>query len=254
MHKILLFFSIIFYSSAISAQSPTSCFEIKHLDFFGIEETDTIQWSITEINQLLAEEFTKEVTGVHPKTNFLIPFIVYQLKGYHPFCTTQTDTVRFRKLKDLYYKIRQQDVSMLHNQPITTQLETIRADYYTQVQTDSLLPYMMYTIDDGPFYGAVPATIPDYKKGSSYTTPFGTLYITKHTEKIFVSVVNTQGTHLWTRMMTVNNNRPLTDLEFSGKDIFTSSLGYTLRMWAEREALTLFLKADGGFRYYYHSW
>lgn len=254
MRKILVLFIILFYTSAITAQLPTSCFEIKHLDFFGIEQTDTIQWPMAEIDELLATDFTKDITGIHPKTNFLIPFIVYQLKDYHPSCASQTDTVRFRKLKELYCKIRQQNVSLLNKQPITQQLETIRADYYAQVQTDSLLPYMMYTIDDGPFYGTVPTTIPDYKKGSSYTIPFGTLYITTHTEKIFVSVVNTQGTHLWTRMMTVNGNRPLTNLEFSGQDIFTSSLGYTLRMVAEREALTLFLKVDGGFRYYYHSW
>ncbi|TDO29232.1 hypothetical protein [Sediminibacterium goheungense] len=254
MYNILLFFTILFCTSTITAQPQSTCFEIKHLEFFDIQQTDTIQWPVSEIDQLLSTDFTKDITGIHPKTNFLIPFIVYQLKNYHPSCATQTDTVRFRKLKELYCKIRQQDVSALNSQPIITQLETIRADYDAQVQTDSLLPYMMYTIDDGPFYGTIPTTIPDYKKGSSYTTPFGTLYITKHTEKIFVTVLNTKDQHLWTRMMTVNGNRPLTELEFSGKDIFTSSLGYALRMVAEREALTLFLKADGGFRYYYHSW
>lgn len=254
MRKILLLLSVLFYTSAITAQTLSGCFEIKHLDFFGIEQTATIQWPITEIDQLLATDFTKQAAGIHPTTNFLVPFIVYHLKDYHPSCATQTDTVRFKKLKELYCKIRQQDVLALNSQPIITQLEIIRADYYAQVQSDSLLPHMVYTIDDGPFYGTIPTAIPDYKKGNSYSTPFGTLYITKHTEKIFVTVLNTQGAHLWTRMMTVSGNRPLTELEFSGKDIFASSMGYTLRMFAEREALTLFLKADGGFRYYYHSW
>src|SRR5687767_12648017 len=113
------------------------------------------------------------------KTNFLIPFIVFQLKDYYPTCSKNNDTLTFSKLKQLYFKIRQQDLSTLNSKPVSTQLRIIQLDFYKQVENDSLLPFMGYTLDDGPFYGQLSKYIPDYKNGKSYKTEFGTLYITK---------------------------------------------------------------------------
>lgn len=235
-------------------QTKKDCFEIKYLDFFGVENLDTIKWPPSELDQLLKTDFAKDVEEKKRKTNFLIPFIVLQIKDYHPSCSYNSDTTTFEKLKELYFKIRQQDVSAINIKPISTQLEIIRQDFYSQVQNDSLLPFMGYTLDDGPFYGQLSKYIPDYKKGKSYKTDFGTLYITKHAEKIFLTVVSNQNKHLWTRVITGNGDRYLSEISFSVRDILKTSLGYQLRMFSEGEALNLFLKSNGDFRYYFHSW
>jgi len=253
-HITPILFSILLWTTSSVGQTQKSCFEIKYLDFFGVENLDTIKWPTSELDQLLKADFAKDENEKKRKTNFLIPFIVLQLKDYHPTCSINSDTATFRKLKELYFKIRQQDVSTINNKPISSQLEIIRQDFYSQVQNDSLLPFMGYTLDDGPFYGQLSKYIPDYKKSKSYKTDFGTLYITKHSKKIFLTVVNKQGKHLWTRVMTRNADRYLSEVSFSKKDILKTSVGYQLRMFSEGEALNLYLKENGDFRYYFHSW
>ena len=250
---ILSLSSIIFFISVVG-QAHTNCFEIKYLDFFGIENMDTLKWPPSELDQLLLTEFTKEPKEKSRKTNFLIPFIILQLKDYHPNCLRQNDTATYRKLTQLYSKIRQQDFSKLTGQPISAHLELIRHDFYKQVQNDSILPYMGYTLDDGPFYGQLSKYIPNYKKGKSHKTEFGTLFITKYTSKVFITVVNNQDKHIWTRIMTGNSNRPLTEISFTENDTIKTSLGFQLRMFSEGEALKLYLKGNGEFRYYFHSW
>ena len=141
----LIFFGILFCITSILGQTKKDCFEIKYLDFFGVENLDTIKWPHSELDQLLKTDFAKYDNRKNRKTNFLVPFIVLQIKDFHPSCSNHFDTSIFRKLKELYFKIRQQDVSSINNKPILTQLELIRQDFYSQVQNDSLLPYMGYT-------------------------------------------------------------------------------------------------------------
>ena len=253
-HFTVIFLSILCLSTSVRGQSKDDCFEVKHLDFFGIEDLDTVRWPNSQLDDLLKTDFDKDVKGKVRKTNFLIPFIMMQLKDYYPSCSGSTDTVTFRKLKQLYFKIRKQEVSSIDNQPTSKQLEIIRDDYYAQVQNDSLLPFMAYSLDDGPFYGQHPGNIPDYKKGASFKMDFGTLYITKESGSTFLTVFDNQGGHLWTRMMTGYEDRPLGEIKFYEKDIWKTSLGYQLRMFSEGEALNLYLKNDGDFRYYFRSW
>lgn len=250
---LLLLFSFFLTNNTV-AQSKNNCFEIKYLDFFGIENPDPIKWPASQLDQLLVIDFAEDKNYENRKTNFLIPFIILQLKDYYPTCSNNIDTSTFRKLKQLYYKIRQQDISTLNSKTLSSQLEIIRQDFYLQVLNDSLLPFMGYTLDDGPFYGQLPKYIPDYKNGKSYKTEFGTLFITKYSGKIFTTVLNKQGRHLWTRIMTGNSNRLLTEINFTEKDILKTSLGYQLYMFSEGESLNLYLKNNGDFRYYFHSW
>ena len=106
----IILFSIFFSTTSILGQSKKDCFEIKYLDYFGVENLDTIKWPSSELDQLLKTDFANDETEKNRKTNFLIPFIVLQLKDYHPSCSNNSDTATFRKLKELYFKIRQQDV------------------------------------------------------------------------------------------------------------------------------------------------
>jgi hypothetical protein len=251
---IILFLAVIFEVNFTFGQVKSDCFEVKYLDFFGFEASEKMQWPASELDQLLVFDFKEDEKEKNRKTNWLIPFIMVQLKEYHPNCSTQSDTTTFRKLKQLYFKIRQADLSVINNKSVSQQLEYIRQDFYSQVHTDSLLPYMGYTLDDGPFYGEVSTYIPDYNKGTSYKTDFGTLIITKDSGKIFITVLNLESRHLWTRIMTGNSNRPLSQISFSKENVFKDSLGYSIRMFSEGEALNLYLKSNGEFRYYFHSW
>lgn len=254
MIRCSLIASILFLTFNVWGQNKTACFEIKYLDFFGLDGFDTLKFPADQLDQLLLSDFTSTKASGERRTNFLIPPIVMQLRPYHPNCSTTADTSTFRKLTQLYFKIRQLDLTVINDQPISDQLNYIRDDFYTQVQNDSLLPFMSYTLDDGPFFGQLLKPVPDYKKGRAYQVSFGTLYLTKKAGKVLLTAVNKQGKHLWTRVMTGNSNRLLTDIQLSRENIRTTSLGYTIRMIADGEGLTLYLKSNGDFLYYFHSW
>jgi hypothetical protein len=256
--KFIRYFALIMltfcFERTTFGQTLTDCFEIKHLDFFGIEPMDTFKYAQKELDALLLFDFTKRPENNPAKTNFLIPYIIFQLKRYHPSCATETDTSTYRKLKQLYFRIRNEDMSVIEGKPISKQLKYIRRDYYKQLQNDSLLPFMNYSVDHGPFYGLIPNKKPKYNRGTAYKTEFGKLIITKDIDRVFITVINKQNKHLWSRVLTVNSNRLLTDIQFYEERIVKSSLGYVIQMFSENEALNLYLKPNGGFRFYFHSW
>lgn len=254
MRRISLLFLLFTLSFTSLGQSKTNCFEIKYLDFFGLETLDTMKFPPSDLDQLLINDLEQDEKETATKTNFLIPLIMMQLKEYYPACSVNIDTSTFRKLKELYFKIRQADILIIKDKTISSQLEYIRQDFYSQVENDSVLPYMSYTLDDGPFYGEIPKGIPNYRNGEAFTSDFGTLFITKFASKIFLTVINKQGEHLWTRLMTGSSNRQLSDIRLSKEDIKITSLGYTIFMSSEGETLTLYLKNNGDFKYYFHSW
>lgn len=230
------------------------CFEVKYLDFFGITDFDTMKWPDSELDQLLKKDFAiNEVAKVY-KTNFLIPMILLQLKAFHPDCDKLPDTTQFRKLIQLYFQIRQQNKSVISGKSITQQLEYIRQDYYDQVLNDTLLPFMNFTLDDGPFFGQLSKHIPKLENGKFIETDFGKLTIVKSNEMFFLVATDKSQDVLWTRIMTVTSGRILNDLYFDKNPVEKTSRAYIIGMGAEGERLTLYLKLDGNFLYYYHSW
>jgi hypothetical protein len=244
----LLLLSVLGNNSLAQAQTPSHCLSIKYLDFFLPDTAVVPTWSTTELDGLLAMALQET-----KKTSFLIPFIVAQLRQYHPDCPVRSDTTEYNKLIQLYFKIRQKEVRAISNKPVRHQLAYIRKDFYLQVMNDSLLPYMSYTNDDGPFYGQQPKQFPKYAKGQRHNLAFGSLVINKHDEKVFLTALDKRGKHLWTRIIAGMGGRFLNDLGFDPQIAAQTSLGYTIYMHSESESLRLYLKQNGGFRYYYHA-
>lgn len=236
-----------------ASQSQKDCFEIKYLDYF-VGDTSDFSWPAEELDQLLMEDFASTEGEKNRKTNFLVPLIIFQLKNYHPLCAKKPDTLLYAKLVQLYSRIRQQDYAILAGLTVEAQLDFIRADYYKQIANDSLLPYLSFTLDDGPLYGEVPVVIPDYKKGNMYDVGFGKLFLLNKSGKISLTFENKDGKHVWTRLMTGVSKLPLSNLLFSKENVFSTPFGYVLQMSANGESLNLFLKSNGEFRYYFHSW
>jgi hypothetical protein len=254
LKKIFVFYFCCFLGMVSSAQKNNPCFEVRYLDFFGLEMSEPLKWPDTELDKLLSDSTFDNSHFTRVKTNFLIPLIIVQLQQYHPNCNTINDTATYAKLIKLYRKIRQLDFHILDGKQVVEQLDILRTDFYAQVNDDSLLPYMKYTLDDGPFTGQLSKYIPDYSKGEKHNTAFGSFIITKHAGKIFMTVINKESKHLWSRVLTRNQNQLLSELVFHPDQIEHTSLGYTLTMTSLGEALTLYLRENGDFRYYFHSW
>ena len=63
---------LIFASNTFAQKADKSCFEVKYLDFFGLDKIDEINWSDKEISGLIETDYFKKFD----ETRFLIPFLV----------------------------------------------------------------------------------------------------------------------------------------------------------------------------------
>jgi hypothetical protein len=230
------------------------CYEMKYLDFFGLDEMEIIKWPQSELDGLMKMNFTKDRGQSEIKTNFMIPMIAYQLKEYHPNCNTEIDTTYFNEISGLYLKIRDIDSTKLLNKTIAEKIDFIRTDFYSQVENVDYLPKMTMTFDDGPFYGIEFDQESELKPTKSQETKFGTLSVSKVADKTILTSKNKNGEIVWQKSITGLSDRNLSELHFTENPMEYNSVATVAHMYSEGERFTLYLKNDGNFMYYFHSW
>jgi hypothetical protein len=239
---------------SLFGQDSVDCYEIEYLDFFGLEQTEIVKWEESQLKELLEIDFAKDRGQSEIKTNFIIPLIVYQLKEYHPNCTDEIDVEYFDKISAVYLKIREIDSTELLNKPIAEKIDYLRSDFYSQVKDVNYLPKMTATFDDGPFYGIDYDEKLDLEPLESQATEFGILAISKTDDKTILTCKDKNGNTIWQKLITGLSDRNLTELHFRENSIEYTSVATVAHMYSEGERFTLYLKKDGNFMYYYHSW
>lgn len=246
---ILAFF--IFAQFIFAQNAKENCFEVKYLDFFGLDKVGDIKWSDEDINELLKMDYEEKFM----ETRFYIPILVHFLKDFHPDCNKSIDLERFNKLVSLYFKVTLENTSLIENKTIGEKLNFIRDDFYRLVKIEKLLPLMKFTFDDGPFYGEIPKSIPKKKPLETVFTDFGKLSIIESNQKTFLIATDKEDKTIWSRIMTgTDPDRYLKSIRFDKEPIEKTSLATIIHFYSEGERLNLYLKPDGKFMYYYHSW
>lgn len=235
-------------------QDSVDCYEIKYLDFFGLEQMEKIKWPESELDGLLKMDFAKDRGQSEIKTNFIIPMIVYQLKEYHPNCNKNLDTNYFNKISKIYLKVREIDSTEFVKKSIEEQIDFLRDDFYSQVENVDYLPKMTATFDDGPFYGVDYQEKLELKPIKTQETLFGSLQVSKVDEKTILTSKNKNGTVIWQKSITGLSDRNLSELHFIENPMEYNSVATIANMYSEGERFTLYLKNDGSFMYYFHSW
>ncbi|HMJ09358.1 MAG TPA: hypothetical protein VK468_10160 [Pyrinomonadaceae bacterium] len=188
-------------------------------------------------------------------TNWLIPLVAFQLEDFHPACGDSNDVDRFEKLMTLYLAIRKVDVRGIRNGSIPTQLSWIRSDFYRLVQNESNLPYMIFTMDDGPLTGEVRKSVPKVESQNTIRTLFGKLTVGKANGKLVVIAANRNNKIMWSRLLRgTNPARYLKNANLSQVEVQNTSLATVVSFYADGERLTLYTKPSGEFLFYYHSW
>lgn len=245
------FLILTFTTQIFSQDVAKECFEIKYLDVFRFHKGDSASWSEKEINELLEINYAEKFE----ETRFLIPFLVHYLKDFHPNCSKSIDEIRFNNLVDLYFKIRLKDVSAIQKKPIEETLNYIRDDFYDLVKDDKSLHQMLFMFDDGPLFGETTKILPKTKPLQLIETDFGKLSILKSNKKIFLVATDKKDKIIWSRIMKgANPDRYLRDLKFDKISLKKTSLTNIYNFYSEGERLFLYLKPNGEFVYYYHSW
>lgn len=230
------------------------CYEIKYLDFFGLDQMEVVKWPESEMKGLMKMDFKKDRGYSTIKTNFIIPSIIYQLKEYHPNCKTEIDTLYFNQISKLYLKIREIDSTEITKKSIAEKIDFMCADFYKQVENVDYLPKMTMTFDDGPFYGVEFEQESELKPIKTQETDFGLLSVSKVEDKTILTSKNHNGKVIWQKSITGLSDRNLSELHFTENPMEYNSVATVAHMYSEGERFTLYLKKDGSFMYYFHSW
>jgi hypothetical protein len=253
--RILLIISLAISINSFGQNSESKdCYEIKYLDFFGLDKMEVIKWPESEIKGLMKRDFKTDRGNSTIKTNFIIPSIIYQLKEYHPNCKAEIDTLYFNQISKLYLKIREIDTTEITNKSIAEKIDFMRADFYKQVENVDYLPKMTMTFDDGPFYGVEFEQESELKPIKTQETNFGLLSVSKVEDKTILTSKNKNGEVIWQKSITRLSDRNLTELNFTENPMEYNSVATVAHMYSEGERFTLYLKKDGSFMYYFHSW
>ncbi|MCO6511810.1 MAG: hypothetical protein J5I65_13550 [Aridibacter famidurans] len=249
----LLFFGLMVFCaiSALSNVRAADCFEVKHLDFFGIDESTRVSWSDSEWEALLNRPESESGND----TGFLIPLLVVQLKDFYPACNKEIDQKRYANLKRLYFKIRKQEIPRFDRDEAAKVIEFIRDDFYTQLQDDRSLASMIFTFDDGPFYGAAIESGLTSSPYERVKTDFGELTLSRMDGGIALAARDKEGKVMWAKLMEgVVPERKLRNMTFVPEPIQKTSLATIAHFFAEGERLRVYMRPDGRFMFYYDSW
>lgn len=245
---VLLVFALVAHT-VFAGQSSNDCIEIKHLDIFGLAGQQ-VTWADSELRGLQSLDNLRTPEN----TSFLIPILVLQIADFHPACGKSNDLDRLRKLISIYLTIRNYPADKLDALSIEDIVDFVRRDFYRQIEDDSMLPYMSWTMDDGPLYGVSVKKLPLATKIEEGVTTFGKVKFIQAASKVYAAAFDLKGKLLWVRILTGVNpsrylkriNGPIEVKKFEAATIVSA--------FVDGERLTLFTRPNGKFIFYNHSW
>ena len=242
----------------IEAQNNNSepCYSIEFLDFFGATNIQkTAIWTNDEIIQL-SKQIAETPYGPTKSPIFLIPVIMAQLPHYHPKCTTNIDTSALNNLTRLYASLSNAALDSLINFDKDTQIDAIRYNFYQLVKNDSLLPMMLFTMDDGPFFGKdLPDSTLLINPDHSIFLPSGSLFVYEQPDQVCIEFKGPNENIRWRKILTeFGENIYLRDLFIPDDVVSTNSLATIVSIYLNHEELSLYLRNTGEFMFYFYSW
>lgn len=250
MLRILLLSILTAQAAALAAQAPrsTDCYEVKYLDFFGLDQAPIQKWPDSELSMMnrMGAELTKA------STSFIVPMIACQLQAFHPDCHPDTDLDYVKAIMAIYFKMRRVAPEAIADLTLSQRIDYIRKDFYEQCRSPRQLPHMIMTFDDGPFYGK--PVEGDIKAAARRATDFGELRLTDHEGTSVLQALDRGGNLLWQRHLTVVGGKPLQRVAFSGEPLRQTSIATIARLDVGDEAVDVYLGKEGELLFYYHAW
>lgn len=256
MLKLLLAFLFLMDNTDLMGQD-TKCYPVKYLDFFGLEDMKPVRFSLETIEESLTMDLTKPVSQLTPDTsvhtNIIIPFIVYQLESLHPACNPAIDSSYLDKLFAIFCRVRWLDFNNYSIFSPEEKIDFMREDYYKQAEDDRILPYMLFTIDNGPFQGIDFLEKSKLDSIQEFATTFGKILTAVFDSYSIIAAYSTEDELLWMKKMTGQDNTKIENLTYRGVE-HNNSLCQILLFYSGEKKLTLFLKYDGRFMFYLYEW
>ena len=234
--------------SVSAALSQTACIELKHYEFFlsGTKE----RWSEGSLENLIEAKPNFNDSG------WLIPAIVEQLKRYEPACGTREMDRQFELLLQLYSVVRGLPVLADASVSSHDKLRLMRNDFQMQLNDDRGFDHLIYSMDDGPLTGKpISAARAKPLASRNHDVPFGKLRFSNTRTGVVVTALGRTGRELWSRSLQgVNPKRPPKAAQLETLVVEQTDFVVAARISVDGEKLTLYVRPNGRFMFYRHSW
>ncbi len=138
---------------------------------------------------------------------------------------------------------------------IRSGLDNLVVEFYKLCENDETFPKLIYTFDDGPFYG-VDSDYILHNVDSIYLKDINSTIVLSENDNISIlTMFDHSGNTKWRKILSHSENRFITNVEFVENPILDiNDLGYKIGLIGNGEFIHLYLRNDGRFRLFFHSW
>ncbi|MFT4601474.1 MAG: hypothetical protein ACI857_001654 [Arenicella sp.] len=258
--KILPFLILGFTSCNSENTNSDNCNiqEIKYLSTYIDSRMYDVAGGNAEIDLKTAQEMCNMDREMLKEARHLIPMLLQDVGMYFSDSILEThEKLLISEFSKIFSKIWKDETLVIESD--ATELEycektdLIIDKYHEFSENDSEFYKMIYTLDDGPFFGIDTDSM--YSKIEEIALDEKTLILRGNGTENTLEVTNQSDELIWRKIIARSSDYIIHTLEFADKPIrVNNKLGYKIALYGDGELVQLYLKKNGSFRLFFHSW
>lgn len=190
---------------------------------------------------------------------FFIPVMLHQIKNYYERDEWTKAEKEFGIEVSNFFAttLDNEDLKISNgdNKTFCQGLDKLKQAFYALCEDDNVFYKMIYTMDDGPFFGIDTDLNLPVKDSLKLEDIGAKMYIRQQGKTCTLELVDSYGQTKWKKIIARSADNYIKDIVFTMESILDKNeLGYKIGLIGSGEFIHLYLRTDGAFRLYYHSW
>jgi len=232
--------------------------EIKYLTTYS----DSRMWEFAGGESIIDSTSLKDIASITDEQlkgmHFFTPILIKKIKIYNSDSVldeTENEIIielsRFFKRiwKNEIYEIKEHDSKV----EVCKKINLIIDKYHQLSEDDSEFYKMIYTLDDGPFFGI--DTESELDKIKEISIGENRLILRGNGAENTLEILNKSSELLWRKIIAQSESYKIERLDFAGHPVrVDNELGYKVALIGNGELIHLYLRKNGSFRLFFHSW
>ncbi len=260
INKILLLTILVLISFKPIITSAQTC-EVKDIKYLSTY-IDSRMWEVAGGNAAINLEVAQEMSSLGDKkiesATIYIPMLIKEIERYYAdYNLDGSEKSILLEISKIFSKIWSNESFVISNE--SSEIEVCQKvnliiDRYHQVsQDDSEFYKMIFTFDDGPFMGI--DTDLELNKIKEISIDDKKLILRGNGSENTLEVKDKSGQLLWRKIISRSEEYKITNLVFADDPIrVNNELGYKIALYGDGELVQLYLRKNGAFRLFFHSW
>lgn len=232
--------------------------EIKYLSTY----MDSRMWGVANGSEKIDLNAAKELANMKAQelktANFFAPMIIKEIRDFHQDSeiSAKEKSILIELSKALGKIWNDETLEITENKSkneICIITNSIINKYHKLSEDDSQFYKMIFTMDDGPFYGI--DTNEEFKKINEITFDQFKLIQRGNESENTLEIIDENGNLKWRKIIARSDDYKIQSLSFPKEAVkVKNELGYKLALLGDGELIQLYLKKNGDFRLFFHSW